>query len=163
MKPLHDPEQEEQFLQEIQSKINKRSRGLYYNQKAKNLKRNLTITSAVMILVVILILIFQFLLNRQSQSIPIIPQAIKNSAPVPKQLPIIAYTLQYTIAPSSPLNNQQKLKIESLLKPFKKDNIYIIPSQSFKTILLQLKALPINLKRDKIAGDQRFYQIKYKQ
>jgi len=51
---MSDKKQENDFLNEIQQKINKRFGGLYYNEKLKSIKKNLTITSIVVITVIVL-------------------------------------------------------------------------------------------------------------
>ena len=52
---------ENDFLKEIQQKINKRSGGLYYNKQIKRFKTSLIITMSAFILVLILFLILRVL------------------------------------------------------------------------------------------------------
>ena len=63
---MNNNDENNEFLNEIQQKINKRSGGLYYNKKLKMIKKNLTVTSLVVITVIILWALVNFIYQRIS-------------------------------------------------------------------------------------------------
>ena len=69
---------ENDFLKEIHQKINKRSGGLYYNKKLKSIKKNLSITSFVVVFVIILWALINFI----SQKVSVSPDVKSNKTTV---------------------------------------------------------------------------------
>ncbi len=55
------------FLKEIQSKINRRSKGLYYNNSVKYIKRNLIIISITLLIIAISMAVFGYLSNKTAK------------------------------------------------------------------------------------------------
>jgi len=74
------------FLEEIHEKINKRSKGLYYNKKLKTVKKNLFITSLSLIIIISIWAIANFYYQKISFKKKIIPsQSSKKLSPPQKE------------------------------------------------------------------------------
>ena len=176
--------QENDFLNEIQEKINKRSGGLYYNQKLKAIKKNLSITSFVVILIIILWALVNFIYQsisvdkeikkdvrsvskknvyspKDKSKFNIINSDFKENKAIPKQ----KYRYIFTLSPSFDLKNTKTLKM--ILKKYSKIEgkefyIYQIPDVDIKNVLKIILNMKLNIKKESYKDLSNLYQISIK-
>lgn len=76
---MNNNDKNNEFLNQIQQKINKRSSGLYYNKKLKTIKKNLSVTSLVVIIIIILWALVNFIYQRVSLNTKVINKSPTHS------------------------------------------------------------------------------------
>jgi len=174
---MSDKKQENDFLNEIQQKINKRSGGLYYNEKLKSIKKNLTITSVVVISVIVIWALINFILQKVSVDTEInsskkaisytpkdktksnIGKAVfkKNKAPQKEKH-------KYIFSKGENFSIENKKIIKKVLKKYtsvlNKDNYILeIPENELKSVLKVILNLNLILKKEKYIDNSKTYQI----
>ncbi len=143
---------DDDFLKEIQNKINRRSKGFYYNKDINNFKRNLIVTTSILILVIIIFLILRFLSlstvekveikKKSSESIKrSIGKPIKNIKKEIKRDKVISIKEERVRYKFGNLTKESVPFIEKLMKKYgfliKKDKIILLIPKKDKNILLK--------------------------
>jgi len=175
---MSDKKQENDFLNEIQQKINKRSGGLYYNEKLKSIKKNLTITSIVVITVIVLWALINFIFQKVSvdkeftsskKPVSYTPKSktksnigkavfLKNKAPQREKYKyIFTKTENFSIEDKKTI--KKVLKKSTFTKMNKENYILEIPEIELKSILKVILSLNLKLKKEKYIDNSKTYQI----
>ena len=139
---------DDDFLKEIQNKINRRSKGFYYNKDINNFKRNLIVTTSILILVIIIFLILRFLSLSTVEKVEIkkkSTESIKKSIGKPikeiKKDKVISVKEERIRYKFGNLTKESVPFIEKLMKKYgfliKKDKIILLIPKKDKNILLK--------------------------
>jgi len=186
---MNDDNKKNEFLNEIQSKINKRSGGLYYNKKLKSIKKNLTITSLLVVFVIILWALINFVYQRISLNTKIISktpvssndkksgisnsilnESKKHSLEVVKkeeQKIIPKQKYRYIFTFSEEIKSKDSKLLKKILKKYKKTEgkeyfMFLIPESEIKNILKLISNTNLKLKKESYSDISSFYQISIK-
>ena len=183
--------QDNDFLNEIQEKINKRSGGLYYNQKLKSVKKSLSITSFIVIFVIILWVSINFISQRISISSDIKPTGKSHSkvvspsdksklniekiktrklSPPIKKTPMLNIKKQkyrYIFTSSKKIDTENSKILKKVFRKYKKTEekefyIFLIPEAEIKNILKIVLNTKLELKKESYSDLTDKYQISIK-
>ena len=130
---MKNDDKNNEFLNEIQQKINKRSGGLYYNKKLKLIKKNLTVTSLAVIIIIILWALVNFIYQRVSLSTKII-----NKSPIKENIDNTKYSSSHVQLPFKKNNKkniiQKKKEINKHSDINKSNLVGVIKKQKYRYI-----------------------------
>jgi hypothetical protein len=185
-----DNKQENDFLSEIQQKINKRSGGLYYNKKLKIIKKSLTITSFVVIIVIVLWVLINSVYQRVSLDKKIIqktPKKVRAQYFEPsskkeikaqyfeplqkkeKESKVILekQKFKYIFTPSESFTGKDAKILNKIMKKYEKIeengfNTYKIPEMDIKNILKLMSNINVKISKDKYLDKSNFSKLSIK-
>jgi len=163
---------ENDFLKEIHQKINKRSGGLYYNKKLKSIKKNLSITSFVVVFVIILWALINFI----SQKVSVSPDVKSNKTTVEthgraslqgNKNEIKKERIRYLFTKSKDFDIKNTKILKKVLKKYNKVEakgyyIYNIPDTEIKNVLQVVLNMKLTLVKEKYSDISKDSQISIK-
>ncbi len=166
---MNNNDENNEFLNEIQQKINKRSRGLYYNKKLKVIKKNLTVTSLVVIIIIILWALVNFIYQRVSLNTKVINKSPTHSklstphnrgeAPPRSKTVILPDTKQVNKSPNSTISKDKLITypITNGEKTIKKQKYRYIFTSKNKIKIKNSKLIKKILKKYSKTEGKAFY------
>lgn len=150
------------FLKEIQGKINKRSKGLYYNNSLKYVKRNLIILSLSLLIIAISMAVYGYLANKTAKVIKIEQKEEKiNNF---KKIDVQIEKNRYLFFKNADFKEENKVTLNKITEKYSKktdnDKIIIeIPENEFNEVLKHLSGLNLNLAKEQYTSNLNTIEI----
>lgn len=150
------------FLKEIQGKINKRSKGLYYNNSLKYIKRNLIIISLSLLIIAISTAVYGYLANKTAKVIKIEQKEEKiNNF---KKIDVQIEKNRYLFFKNAEFKEENKVVLNKITEKYSKktdnDKIIIeIPEGELNEVIKHLSNLNLNLAKEQYTSNSNTIEI----
>ncbi len=151
------------FLDEIQDKIRKRSKGLYFNKKTYSYKKNLTIiTLLILLLLFVLFVYYQFFPQKVENINFNKKNSVINQSSDFKKIEKISTNYIYYIKTPESLSSEDRTRLNQIFSSYSQkisdeDIIITVPKKDYSSIMKHILLLKLTVESVEVKEESENY------